>query len=196
MYSSYCMFNCLVEVLIGWACILCFIACWKLIIFCIWHVDKAIPCRIAFERGKERHLSFLAFSKGTSGWVLLSEEFPLKQQRGIVRVTAPLAGSDVCFSLSFSICLLGQQAFDLTDMAVNCYFMNLFWGCPNRFICFINLLAFNSEIPCPVEVSLGGKPNLLSRLVVYDSTLSCQNHFLLHSFHRFPSDDSSINPWK
>ncbi|KAM3366781.1 hypothetical protein ACQJBY_015856 [Aegilops geniculata] len=52
----------------------------------------AIPCRIAFERGKERHFSFLALSNGTSGWILLLEELP--QQRGIVRVTAPLAGSD------------------------------------------------------------------------------------------------------
>ncbi|ONK79442.1 uncharacterized protein A4U43_C01F6410 [Asparagus officinalis] len=58
------------------------------------NLDEAIPCRIAFERGKERHLSFLAISKGTSGWILLSEEFPLKQRSGIVRVTAPLAGSD------------------------------------------------------------------------------------------------------
>jgi hypothetical protein len=38
----------------------------------------AVPCRIAFERGKEL------------------EELPLKQERGIVRVMAPLAGSDVC----------------------------------------------------------------------------------------------------
>jgi len=68
-------------------------------------VDKAVPCRIAFERGKERHLSFVAISKGTSGWVLLAEELPLKQQRGIVRVTAPLSGSDVSLSLSLGFCL-------------------------------------------------------------------------------------------
>ncbi|XP_062184774.1 protein TRANSPARENT TESTA 9-like isoform X1 [Phragmites australis] len=54
----------------------------------------AVPCRIAFERGKERHFCFLAISKGTSGWILLLEELPLKQERGIVRVIAPLAGSD------------------------------------------------------------------------------------------------------
>ncbi|XP_006652159.3 protein TRANSPARENT TESTA 9 [Oryza brachyantha] len=54
----------------------------------------AVPCRIAFERGKERHFCFLALSKGTSGWILLLEELPLKEKRGIVRVTAPLAGSD------------------------------------------------------------------------------------------------------
>uniref|UniRef100_A0A0D9ZIK9 FPL domain-containing protein n=1 Tax=Oryza glumipatula TaxID=40148 RepID=A0A0D9ZIK9_9ORYZ len=54
----------------------------------------AVPCRIAFERGKERHFCFLALSNGTSGWILLLEELPLKEKRGIVRVTAPLAGSD------------------------------------------------------------------------------------------------------
>lgn len=59
---------------------------------------NAVPCRIAFERGKERYFSFLAMSKGTSGWLLLVEELPLKQQRGIIRVIAPLAGSDVCIS--------------------------------------------------------------------------------------------------
>ncbi|CAL1397853.1 unnamed protein product [Linum trigynum] len=52
-----------------------------------------VPCRIAFERGKERHFSFLAVSVGTSGWILLLEEIPQKQQYGVVRVTAPLAGS-------------------------------------------------------------------------------------------------------
>ncbi|XP_021891482.1 uncharacterized protein LOC110809842 isoform X2 [Carica papaya] len=52
----------------------------------------AVPCRIAFERGKERHFSFLAISAGTSGWVVLAEELPLTEQYGIVRVTAPLAG--------------------------------------------------------------------------------------------------------
>jgi protein CLEC16A len=55
----------------------------------------AVPCRIAFERGKERHFCFLALSDGTTGWILLLEELPLKQERGIVRVSAPLAGSDV-----------------------------------------------------------------------------------------------------
>ncbi|CAM0904983.1 unnamed protein product [Alopecurus aequalis] len=53
----------------------------------------AVPCRIAFERGKERHFCFLAVSNGASGWILLLEELPLKQQHGIVRVTAPLAGA-------------------------------------------------------------------------------------------------------
>ncbi|XP_022755506.1 uncharacterized protein LOC111303477 isoform X2 [Durio zibethinus] len=54
----------------------------------------ALPCRIAFERGKERHFCFLAVSMGTLGWVLLAEELPLKQHYGVVRVTAPLAGTN------------------------------------------------------------------------------------------------------
>lgn len=56
-------------------------------------LDDALPCRIAFERGKERHFCFLAVSLGTSGWVILAEELPLKEHEGIVRVAAPLAGS-------------------------------------------------------------------------------------------------------
>ncbi|OMO77052.1 hypothetical protein CCACVL1_15218 [Corchorus capsularis] len=54
----------------------------------------ALPCRIAFERGKERHFSFLAVSMGTLGWVLLAEELPFKQHYGVVRVAAPLAGTN------------------------------------------------------------------------------------------------------
>ncbi|KAK4483756.1 hypothetical protein RD792_010958 [Penstemon davidsonii] len=52
----------------------------------------AVPCRIAFERGKERHFYFLAVSMGSSGWLILAEELPMKTRRGIVRVAAPLAG--------------------------------------------------------------------------------------------------------
>lgn len=52
----------------------------------------AVPCRIAFERGKERHFSFLAISMGTSGWIILAEELPQKPRYGIVRVVAPLSG--------------------------------------------------------------------------------------------------------
>ena len=59
----------------------------------------AVPCRIAFERGKERHFCFLPISLGTSGWVVLAEELPLKQHYGVVRVAAPLAGSNVCISV-------------------------------------------------------------------------------------------------
>ncbi|KAB1204299.1 hypothetical protein CJ030_MR8G004629 [Morella rubra] len=54
----------------------------------------ALPCRIAFERGKERHFCFLAISMGASGWLVLAEELPLKQHFGVVRVAAPLAGSN------------------------------------------------------------------------------------------------------
>ncbi|KAI7730306.1 hypothetical protein M8C21_019899, partial [Ambrosia artemisiifolia] len=56
------------------------------------HLVDAVPCRIAFERGKERHFSFLAVSMGISGWILLVEEWPQKPNYGTVRVIAPLAG--------------------------------------------------------------------------------------------------------
>ncbi|XP_073052469.1 protein TRANSPARENT TESTA 9-like isoform X1 [Primulina eburnea] len=53
---------------------------------------EALPCRIAFERGKERHFRFLSITMGTSGWLVLAEELPMKQGYGVVRVVAPLAG--------------------------------------------------------------------------------------------------------
>ena len=74
----------------------------------IWPLSyavDAVPCRIAFERGKERHFCFLAISLGESGWVVLAEELPLKQHYGVVRVAAPLAGSNVCYS-STTFCAL------------------------------------------------------------------------------------------
>ncbi|CAI9766435.1 unnamed protein product [Fraxinus pennsylvanica] len=52
----------------------------------------AVPCRIAFERGKERHFYFLSFSMGSSGWVALAEELVTKPHHGVIRVAAPLAG--------------------------------------------------------------------------------------------------------
>lgn len=55
----------------------------------------AVPCRIAFERGKERHFLFLAVCLGTSGWIILAEESPLQNQCGFVRVAAPISGSNV-----------------------------------------------------------------------------------------------------
>lgn len=55
---------------------------------------NAVPCRIAFKRGKERHFFFLAICRETSGWIILAEELPLKQGFGIVRVVAPLSGSN------------------------------------------------------------------------------------------------------
>ncbi|CAJ1975841.1 unnamed protein product [Sphenostylis stenocarpa] len=58
------------------------------------HFVNAVPCRIAFERGKERHFCFLAISVGTCGWLVLAEELPLKKPFGVVRVAAPLAGSN------------------------------------------------------------------------------------------------------
>lgn len=51
----------------------------------------ALPCRIAFERGRERHVWFQALSMGTSGWLVLLEELPLRKGVGVVRVVAPLA---------------------------------------------------------------------------------------------------------
>lgn len=56
------------------------------------NLGDAVPCRIAFERGKERHFWFLATNVGISGWLILAEELPQKPQFGLVRVVAPLAG--------------------------------------------------------------------------------------------------------
>ncbi|KMZ62321.1 hypothetical protein ZOSMA_474G00130 [Zostera marina] len=56
-------------------------------------LDDAVPCKIAFERGKERHFSFLAISRGTSGWIILAEEYTDRPKYGIIRVAAPLGGS-------------------------------------------------------------------------------------------------------
>ena len=63
----------------------------------IYGAVDAVPCRIAFERGKERNFSFLALSSsaGVSGWIVLAEESLLKPDHGTVRVTAPLAGCNV-----------------------------------------------------------------------------------------------------
>ncbi|XP_022965446.1 uncharacterized protein LOC111465350 [Cucurbita maxima] len=57
-------------------------------------LDGSVPCRIAFERGKERHFYFLGTSMGTFGWIILAEEVPSKPNYGIIRVAAPLAGSN------------------------------------------------------------------------------------------------------
>lgn len=64
-----------------------------------------MPCRIAFERGKERHFFFLPISWETSGWIVLAEELPLKQHFGVVRVVAPLAGSNVRTTIIFPLFL-------------------------------------------------------------------------------------------
>ncbi|XP_049412460.1 protein TRANSPARENT TESTA 9-like isoform X1 [Solanum stenotomum] len=52
----------------------------------------AVPCRIAFERGKERHFHFLAITIGPSGWLILADELPVRPSFGVVRVVAPLGG--------------------------------------------------------------------------------------------------------
>ncbi|KAG6598900.1 Protein TRANSPARENT TESTA 9, partial [Cucurbita argyrosperma subsp. sororia] len=57
-------------------------------------LDGSVPCRISFERGKERYFYFLGTSMGTSGWIILAEELPSKLNCGIIRVAAPLAGSN------------------------------------------------------------------------------------------------------
>ncbi|XP_068463906.1 protein TRANSPARENT TESTA 9-like isoform X6 [Phaseolus vulgaris] len=58
-------------------------------------LGNALPCRIAFERGKELHVYFLAISLGISGWLALAEELPLKKSHGVVRSVAPLAGCNI-----------------------------------------------------------------------------------------------------
>ncbi|XP_061361576.1 protein TRANSPARENT TESTA 9 [Gastrolobium bilobum] len=55
-------------------------------------LGNAVPCRIAFERGKECHFCFLAISLGICGWLVLAEELPLKKSYGVVRIAAPLPG--------------------------------------------------------------------------------------------------------
>lgn len=61
----------------------------------------SVPCRIAFERGKERHFQFIALSVGSSGWLVLAEELPMKPHHGVVRVVAPLAGCNVSFAFTY-----------------------------------------------------------------------------------------------
>uniref|UniRef100_A0A1J3E733 Protein CLEC16A-like protein n=1 Tax=Noccaea caerulescens TaxID=107243 RepID=A0A1J3E733_NOCCA len=54
----------------------------------------SVPCRISFERYKERKFLLLALSSGVSGWIVLAEKSPSKPDHGTVRVTAPLAGCE------------------------------------------------------------------------------------------------------
>ncbi|KAG6542093.1 hypothetical protein Mapa_016511 [Marchantia paleacea] len=56
---------------------------------------KAMPCRVAFERGKERSVYLLVAHKerDAASWLLLAEDTPSRNGHGIVRVIAPLAGS-------------------------------------------------------------------------------------------------------
>ncbi|KAI3827651.1 hypothetical protein L1987_01731 [Smallanthus sonchifolius] len=81
-----------------------------------------VPCRIAFERGKERHFNFLAISMGTSGWIILADESPVKPSCGIVRVVAPLAGCNPKIDESHSIWLhlqIRPSTSPLTETAKN-----------------------------------------------------------------------------
>ncbi|KAL8139778.1 hypothetical protein V2J09_005799 [Rumex salicifolius] len=57
-------------------------------------LGDAVPCRIAFEKGKERYFYFIAVSLRISGWLLLVEELPSKLRAGVIRVIAPLGGSN------------------------------------------------------------------------------------------------------
>lgn len=86
-----------------------------------------MPCRIAFERGKERHFSFLAISVGTSGWLVLAEELPLKKPFGVVRVAAPLAGCNVCIFVCYLCIFISNQVVWITDNygANLCYWFSL-----------------------------------------------------------------------
>ena len=62
----------------------------------VWIAAKdAMPCRVAFERGKERQVHLLVALRETTGSLLLVENNSIKQGRGLIRVTAPLVGSEV-----------------------------------------------------------------------------------------------------
>lgn len=63
----------------------------------LWSVaaEDAMPCRVAFERGKERHVHLVVVLGETSGSLLLIEDISIKQRSGVIRVIAPLVGSDV-----------------------------------------------------------------------------------------------------
>lgn len=63
----------------------------------VWFaVEDAMPCKVAFERGKERHVHLVVVLGETAGSLLLIEDVSIKKRRGVIRVTAPLVGSDVC----------------------------------------------------------------------------------------------------
>lgn len=56
--------------------------------------DDAMLCRVSFERGKERCVHLVVVLRGTTGSLLLIEDNSSDQRRGLIRGTAPLAGSD------------------------------------------------------------------------------------------------------
>ena len=93
---------------------------------CFSNSVDAVPCRIAFERGKERHFSFLAISMGTSGWIILAEELPQKPRYGIVRVVAPLSGCNVSVIISFHLCKLYLLALKALKHFLSMWFSKYF----------------------------------------------------------------------
>lgn len=56
------------------------------------NLGDGIPCRIAFEEGKEIHVYMLTVVKGAFGWLLLAEKVLDKPHRGVVVAIAPLVG--------------------------------------------------------------------------------------------------------
>lgn len=56
------------------------------------NLGDAIPCRIAFEEGKEMHVYMLTVVKGAFGWLLLAEKVLDKPHHGVVIAIAPLVG--------------------------------------------------------------------------------------------------------
>ncbi|KAK7329730.1 hypothetical protein VNO77_23906 [Canavalia gladiata] len=76
---------------------------------------NAVPCRIAFERGKEHQFCFLAISLGISGWLVLAEELPLKKSYGVIRVVVPLAGCNVCIVVLYLCFLTSTQVIGIDD---------------------------------------------------------------------------------
>lgn len=58
-------------------------------------MNGSMPCKVSFERGKERQVHLVVVSGEISGSLLLIENIAFKQNRGVIRVAAPLAGSDV-----------------------------------------------------------------------------------------------------
>ncbi|KAJ7522979.1 hypothetical protein O6H91_18G033200 [Diphasiastrum complanatum] len=53
----------------------------------------AMPCRVSFERGKEKAVYLLVATWDTSGSLILAESTSSNLSRGIIRLIAPLAGS-------------------------------------------------------------------------------------------------------
>ncbi|KAK6942033.1 hypothetical protein RJ641_027410, partial [Dillenia turbinata] len=89
----------------------------------------AVPCRIAFERGRERHFCFLALSVGIYGWIILAEELPLKQCSGVIRVVAPLAGCNKFKTKQAPVTVLGQLFKEHKNHESTATIIVIFLGC-------------------------------------------------------------------